>query len=233
VKFPLRPLSSMGENIDAPYIASTLHRINLASRSRLYTTHQTIEIMIHSEMRGYIYSNVPDFLPRFLPQDEPLVATIDTAIRAKGGLITEDGKWNDLQPKPPVENVLYGPFVTILNYIVDRCPPNVPLDWRTESTKAPASDFDFRWKPDAVCVSKDDNEIEWSKIHIPIEFKKRNSITPALPQLIAYCRGTLREQPNRRFVYGLTVSGPYVQVWLFDRSGALGSEPIDIHKVRP
>jgi hypothetical protein len=86
----------MSENVTP----SSTHKTDLASR--LNTTHQSVEIKIHSEMRGHICNDIPDFLSLFLPQDEPLVATIDNAIRAEGGPITKDGKWSDLRPKPSV-----------------------------------------------------------------------------------------------------------------------------------
>jgi hypothetical protein len=82
-----------------------------------------------------------------------------------------------------------------------------------------------------VCVPEVTGTVAWCNICIPVEVKKANDGFPALPQLVGYARECLREQPNRRFIYGLTLCNTFIQVWLFDRSGARGSEQIDVHKV--
>lgn len=54
----------------------------------------------------------------------------------------------------------------------------------------------------------------------------------AVHQLCGYLRQVLREQPNRRFVMGLTLCLDKLNVWLCDRSGLLGmATPINIHEV--
>ncbi len=51
-------------------------------------------------------------------------------------------------------------------------------------------------------------------------------------QLIGYLRQILREQLDRRFVFGFTLGPRCMSVCLHDRSGVLiTSTPIDIHKV--
>jgi len=52
-------------------------------------------------------------------------------------------------------------------------------------------------------------------------------------QLLGYLRRMLREQLDRRFVFGLTLGPEMMTVWLHDRSGVIGTKTaIDIHKVR-
>ena len=51
-------------------------------------------------------------------------------------------------------------------------------------------------------------------------------------QLFGYLRRILREQLDRRFVFGLTLGPDMMTVWLHDRSGVIGTKSaIDIHKV--
>ena len=51
-------------------------------------------------------------------------------------------------------------------------------------------------------------------------------------QLIGYLRRILREQLDRRFVFGLTLGPEMMTVWLHDRSGVIGTKrAINIHKV--
>src|SRR5258708_13097098 len=51
-------------------------------------------------------------------------------------------------------------------------------------------------------------------------------------QLFGHLRRVLREQLDRRFVFGLTLGHEMMTVWLHDRSGVIGTKTaIDIHKV--
>jgi len=51
-------------------------------------------------------------------------------------------------------------------------------------------------------------------------------------QLIGYLRRILREQLDRRFVFGLTLGPDMMTVWMHDRSGVIGTKTaINIHKV--
>ncbi|TFY75296.1 hypothetical protein EWM64_g8715, partial [Hericium alpestre] len=49
-------------------------------------------------------------------------------------------------------------------------------------------------------------------------------------QLLRYLRQTLREQPDRRFIYGMVFSKINLTLWHADRTGALASQLINIHK---
>ena len=53
-----------------------------------------------------------------------------------------------------------------------------------------------------------------------------------IKQLFGYLRRILREQLDRRFVFGLTVGPDMMTVWLHDRSGVIGTKTsINIHEV--
>jgi hypothetical protein len=186
-------------------------------------------------MKGGVFANTPDFLSKFFPADEDLVARIKRDLCDDGSLLDKDGRWIKLPPSLIDELKLCEPFVKILAYIHHRCPEDQRhnITWRSNLNKAPDSDFDFDWKSDAV-AELDANlqeDTQWAKILFPIEIKKAHRPFPALPQLMGYAGGTLREQPNRRFVYDLTLCKTMAQVWLFDRSGALGSQQFDVHSV--
>ncbi|TFY75196.1 hypothetical protein EWM64_g8813, partial [Hericium alpestre] len=67
-------------------------------------------------------------------------------------------------------------------------------------------------------------------IHTLIEVKKKAEALPAAMQLLRYLRQTLREQPDRRFIYGMVFSKINLTLWHADRTGALASQLINIHK---
>jgi hypothetical protein len=72
----------------------------------------------------------------------------------------------------------------------------------------------------------------WSEMHVPVEVKKTSGTgRQAMRQLIAYIREMFRDQPDRRFVIGLTISRlQFISVWALDRTGGVGTDLIDMHK---
>ena len=76
--------------------------------------------------------------------------------------------------------------------------------------------------------------IWWLQIIAAVEMKRSNTQKwlDVLKQLFGYLRRILREQLDRRFVFGITLGPDMMTVWLHDRSGVIGTKTsIDIHKV--
>lgn len=77
----------------------------------------------------------------------------------------------------------------------------------------------------------------WRQVHIPMEVKPHGdsqSQEVAAMQLFKYIKQVLADQLDRRFVFGLTLCGPLLNIFLCDRSGLLSmTDPIDVHSVRP
>ncbi|KAK7684307.1 hypothetical protein QCA50_012631 [Cerrena zonata] len=73
----------------------------------------------------------------------------------------------------------------------------------------------------------------WLQLHAVFELKRvntENEVKTATIQVITGMRRILREQFNRRFVFGVTLCQEDLCVWLCDRSGLLGMDkPINIH----
>lgn len=68
----------------------------------------------------------------------------------------------------------------------------------------------------------------WLRVHTIVEIKlkpdAKNGQSEALKQLyqvVRYMRMVLHSQPNRRFVFGLLLSGPFLYLFHADRSGIL------------
>jgi hypothetical protein len=80
----------------------------------------------------------------------------------------------------------------------------------------------------------------WCSVAVAVEVKpdnftdySRKEIQATIVQLAGYMRQMLREQHDRRFVFGLILFHDRLSVWYCDRSGLLGMEnPIYIHSVR-
>jgi len=72
---------------------------------------------------------------------------------------------------------------------------------------------------------------------VPIEIKTSNDPLEknqgSIVQLLAYMRQILKEQQDRRFVFGILLFHRSLSLWYCDRSGVLGTSClIDIDKVR-
>ncbi|KAI0321259.1 hypothetical protein OF83DRAFT_359186 [Amylostereum chailletii] len=72
-------------------------------------------------------------------------------------------------------------------------------------------------------------EAWWRLVHTSLEVKKDNGDVPSILHTFKHGRQTLKEQPDRRFVFALIFTRSEIRFWLLDRSGALGSELVDIH----
>jgi hypothetical protein len=75
--------------------------------------------------------------------------------------------------------------------------------------------------------------IWWLQVIAAVEIKRSDSDNwdELVTQLIGYLRRILREQLDRRFVFGLTLGPSTMTVWMHDRSGVIGTKTsIDIHK---
>ncbi|KAF8963675.1 hypothetical protein BDZ97DRAFT_988602 [Flammula alnicola] len=73
----------------------------------------------------------------------------------------------------------------------------------------------------------------WLQIVAVVEMKRSNTEDwkDLVKQLIGYLRRILREQLDRRFVFGFTLGPSQLNVWMHDRSGVLGTaKSINIHK---
>ena len=78
------------------------------------------------------------------------------------------------------------------------------------------------------------HSIWWLQIIAAVEMKPTDpkNWESVVKQLIGYLRQILREQLDRRFVFGLTLGPDMMTVWMHDRLGVVGTKTaINIHKV--
>ncbi|OAV96416.1 hypothetical protein PTTG_26385 [Puccinia triticina 1-1 BBBD Race 1] len=87
-------------------------------------------------------------------------------------------------------------------------------------------------KLDGAIMSRDFEEQHSNHIRdvmVPFELKSNDSrTTAALEHLAKYVYEVFTNQPTQSFVIGITMCGTSLQLWQFDRSGAIGSELIDV-----
>ncbi|EFP91159.1 FunK1 9 [Puccinia graminis f. sp. tritici CRL 75-36-700-3] len=107
--------------------------------------------------------------------------------------------------------------------------PQHSRTWRSLRYK-PIKGVDGQRKCDGAIMSKyskDDNHIQ--DILVPVELKKNKSDGQEAALCLAkYVLEVFKKQPTRSYVIGFTLCGTWMQLWQFDRSGAIGSESFNI-----
>ncbi|KAA1475867.1 hypothetical protein DENSPDRAFT_826579 [Dentipellis sp. KUC8613] len=206
------------------------------------TTVQEADEAVRAEMAHHAFGNTPNMIETFFGGDN--VQDISTRIFGRltdAGLYVRKPKrasrWTNLPISPSSESVIYEPLVEILNAITEECKADArfKIVWRDEHSKKPESHYSVDMKPDIVATFKYSGNdgsapVWWRSMHALIEVKKMKDPLPAATQLLRYIRQALREQPDRRFMFGLVFSKSDLTLWHIDRSGALASTPFNVHK---
>ncbi|KAF7970572.1 hypothetical protein HWV62_23679 [Athelia sp. TMB] len=199
-----------------------------------------VEAVIRHELHQDLFCNTPDFLTKLFKADESAVEAIFTDAETKK--IYEHSRWAQFPQGKVAEAEVYEPFMAVLNFIIEGL-PSLQVRWlsdhkrhvpNTNPDSIKAADF----KPDFISAlnfpevktAGETAKVPWPHILVPGEVKKRNDEDAAALQLIKYMRQIFRECIDRRFVFGLTLAGSKMAVYLADRSGVLGSEHFDIHQ---
>lgn len=185
-------------------------------------------------MDGYAYGNPKGLIDNFSGDSATLINVVTdriyTALVKSKVYDPNRQAWKHLPTYPRNETVLYNPLTKLLNQILELCDEALyNVHWRDEYSSPPKCDFQdqirYGWS-----VTTRAAPLLWRAIHSLIIVKKDED-DPAALQLLRYIRSTLREQPDRRFMYGLVVSGRALTLWKVDRSGSLEAPAFDIHNV--
>lgn len=203
--------------------------------SHLRSTIRDAEEAVTAEMNGHAYGDIQGLIDCFLGDDAALINKITEriyrALVKSKAYNVKGNTWKELPTSPSTEKVLYTPLTAVLNKILQLCPEaKYEVNWRDEHATPPKSDFQDQSRPDLINATRA-ALLWWRAIHSLIEVKKDED-DPAALQLLRYIRSTLREQPDRRFMYGLVFARRSLTLWHVDRSGSLAAPPFDIHNVR-
>ncbi|OAV97265.1 hypothetical protein PTTG_05909 [Puccinia triticina 1-1 BBBD Race 1] len=101
--------------------------------------------------------------------------------------------------------------------------------WRSSPTKPMKGTTDQRKIDGAIVSLGTENEHHIKNILVP--FEQKNSEALAKDAYICLAKDVyeiFKHQPTRSFVVGLTLCGTSLQLWQFDRSGAIGSELLEL-----
>ncbi|QRV81540.1 kinase domain protein [Ceratobasidium sp. AG-Ba] len=154
-----------------------------------------------------------------------------------------DGRWWSA-PEPSQQRKLKGTEAFgFLSEVFDRVislsePRPSLLKCTIAGNTTPLSQRNNTSRPDgyvrlAVKSFLDAKTDSWADIVMPMEFKKssdKQSEGDDFAKIVWSMHHTMRNDPRRRFVFGLTIEATTARLWFNDRAGVVASTPFDIHK---
>ncbi|KAF7970623.1 hypothetical protein HWV62_23555 [Athelia sp. TMB] len=200
-----------------------------------------VENELRVELHHDVFIDTPTFVEKMFDVDADILEAV--YLRSiQGGLYDALRKeWSDFKNLAPTEKALYEPFVKVANFISNACDASTNLTWLSDPKRAPlslhmkAADF----KPDIIMAIGSGEPIPqggkpahvpWTRIHVPVEVKKYRGGPSTVIQLAKYLRQCFSECIDRRYVFGLVLTGTRLTVYLADRAGILGSKSFDINE---
>ncbi|GJJ10689.1 hypothetical protein Clacol_004916 [Clathrus columnatus] len=134
-----------------------------------------------------------------------------------------EGQWKGF-PKAGKDGQFYPKFMELANNINDKAS-------KLSGAVIPDANAEFvaEIHPDYAFVSNE--KMVKESIDSFTSRKIQGTLFESKSGLCDYMRQIFRQQLDRRFVLGITISFNNISMWLFDRSGGMGmSEPYNIHK---
>ncbi|CAG8733341.1 1409_t:CDS:2, partial [Rhizophagus irregularis] len=177
-----------------------------------------IDQLLRQELKHVMHRDVDKFLDLlFLIIEEHKCVVGRILEECKKGRKWKEGKWIEFPRDGSKEKDFYSPFALIANFVIQRA---------------------VKRKPDIVLFNRNhviqkryEEVVYWSNIHVIEEIKRTcqsDNISTDL-ELAGYVWEIFGNQHNRRFVLGFTLCGGFMRVWLFDRSGGISLNRIDIY----
>ncbi|KAG2127699.1 hypothetical protein DEU56DRAFT_915674 [Suillus clintonianus] len=153
-------------------------------------------------------------------------------------ILTDDEsglRWTDFTPpatsKGPEEN-LFKPLGRIIAEILAEVPKR-GVSFLANPNGTPLSQRNNTSRPDGYLVlnnNKTEPNIHWFDIAVPFEFKKEQdieSLRDNKQKIIWSLHSIMREDPLRRFAFGITIEDTQLRLWLSNRAFLVVTEPIN------
>ncbi|KAF8244626.1 hypothetical protein K440DRAFT_663372 [Wilcoxina mikolae CBS 423.85] len=213
------------------------------------TTRQSMDLHLKHELEGNTVMNVTGFLDNFFVSTPEVEELYLDAIKSS---VYADGRWSSWPSTTSEQMVLLFFQDVVDNTLLKRLATKTgrTVFCYVPSGQAPIRDGDCLRKTDLLITthipaepgsSADDvvfkdlepHRYSWNSVRVVGELKsntKESNKDGTIVQLANYVREVFGAQPSRRWVHAFTLCGHYLRAWLFDRSGAMGSELIDIHE---
>ncbi|KAA8912538.1 hypothetical protein FN846DRAFT_773185 [Sphaerosporella brunnea] len=205
------------------------------------TTRAEMDPVLRHELSHAVFSDLPGFIDRFFPPTDQIAQLFEHALST--GLYDTD-HWTKWPPVAAERSVLSFFQDVVDNSLLHHLACDDRRVYRfVPSNEAPLRNGDCMRKTDLLLTTQaplDRVEFaslrhmryDWSTVRVvgelkcnPIESNKDGT----LMQLANYAREVFGAQPGRRWLHAFTLCGSNIRAWLFDRSGAIGSELVNMN----
>ncbi|KAF9225611.1 hypothetical protein BS17DRAFT_553782 [Gyrodon lividus] len=148
-------------------------------------------------------------------------------------------QWKEF-PSPPAKSLMseektFQPLVNVISKILEAV-MECAVSCVANPMGTPLSDRNNTSRPDGFLVLGDANtadKIHWFDIAVPFEFKKSRDSKAVLDneqKIIWSLHNIMREDPLRRFTFGITIEDTHLRLWLSNRACLAVAQPIDFLK---
>ncbi|KAI9568135.1 hypothetical protein HD554DRAFT_2022465 [Boletus coccyginus] len=153
-------------------------------------------------------------------------------------LLSEDGprlRWSHFAPSSKSsasEEISFRPLASIASDILAQV-PNSRLSYLANPNQTPISQRNNTSRPDAYLVlahKADAPRVHWFDVAVPFEFKKfrdPDAVRDDEHKIIWSLHTIMREDPCRRFAFGITIEASHLRLWLSNRAFLAVTEPTD------
>ncbi|KAF8600015.1 hypothetical protein BDV93DRAFT_559831 [Ceratobasidium sp. AG-I] len=190
----------------------------------------TIEDLLRSELNGVVWYD-PNFFQKALPCSDDIFSAIRDTCE---GLNSARTAWSSLPPTDPEDNC-YTPILDLMNAIGRAAHAVVPelgvyVEFQ-DSSKLRLVSNDPTYPGIIRCeIPNALARLQWQDLDTFVEVKKdRGDMKEAIEQSSRYARALLGHRFDRRFLKTLAVCGTVARFLLFDRSGLVYSDELDIY----
>ena len=245
-RMPPRPVADEPANTSSrtPWTLKTSSTLRTEKSEQETETLANIHDIMEDEMKGAIIANADEIVDNFLSTSHIRLggpSSLDDVLKhltTKGLYSDTEKKWADFPSSSgkDCEKNLAMYFEKVADAASDLFQSGLPRKhWTAEHATRPVTDKYCDRKPDLAIVTSDappaGPERTWWHILGTLEVKPdKNDFDEALGQLIESARLIYSVQPHRRFLLDAILCGEFMTLVLFDRSGALFTQPFNVHE---
>jgi len=186
---------------------------------------------LNKELKKLMYTDVPGLVNHYTRQHtiDPILL-LQTHQSFVGQKFEDLKKITDDTSEMPMLNWITALIEHLSTWLDTSSPtPQHSRTWRALPNKFVRSANGERKLYGAIMSQNFKDKRDIRDILIPVELKKnKTDAKKGALCLSQYVGDVFKAQPTRRFVIGLTLCGTSWQLWQFDRSGAIGSEIVDM-----
>ncbi|KAG1880979.1 hypothetical protein F4604DRAFT_1619960 [Suillus subluteus] len=167
-----------------------------------------------------------------MPSRQRLEEMRDNLIQSK--ILTDDGlEWKDfIRPAKMSEETTFKPLEGIISGILEQV-PSCGVSYLSNPNQTPLSERHNTFRPDGYLLRASDQtapRMPWFDIAVPFEFKKERdakALRDNEHKIIWSIHNIMREDPCRRFAFGITIEITQLRLWLSNRAFLAVTEPIN------